>query len=232
MLRQEFTAADGVLASSISETYATKSEMSSSISQTASSITTEVNKKLNTTDFGTYMEQNYSSFILGFNNNSRTIQISTSGISIYDGTINNSNRLINFNERGMLLYDSGTMLGHIGTNHKASDADYKGIVFDLDYTGKYMAWAQKETSSSSTYTIAMAYARVGDLYTNEGLHFGCNMYAHGNTIDSPNLVSVQSNGYSTYTGTRRFVTDIQSDGQGNLTWTYVQYNIENGMFIN
>lgn len=232
LLRQEFTAADGTLASTISQTYATKSEVSTSINQTAESITTEVNKKVNATDFGTYMVQNYNSFILGFNGNSRTIQISTGGISLYDGTINDSNRLMNFNEYGMLIYDSGTRIGHIGPNHYESDASYKGIVFDLDYAGKYMAWARKETSSSSAYTIAMAYARVGGSYTNEGLHFGCRVYAHGNTIDSPNLINAQSNGYSTYTGTHRFVTDIQSDRQGNLTWTYVQYNIENGMFIN
>lgn len=232
LLRQEFTAADGTLASNISQTYATKSEVSTSISQTATSITTEVNKKVNATDFGTYMEQNYNSFILGFNNNSRTVQISTSGISIYDGTISSSNRLITFNENGMILYDSGTMLGHIGTNHLVSDTSYKGIVFDLDYAGKYMAWARKETSSSSTYTIAMIYARVGGSYTNEGFHFGCNMYLHGKDIDTPNLVNARSDGYSTYTGTRRFITDVQIDGQGNLVPTYVDYDIKNGMFIN
>lgn len=230
-VEQEFQAADGVLLSTISQTYATKSEMTSSISQTADSITTEVNKKVGKTEFGTYMEQNYTSFILAFNNNSSTIQLNTSGISIYTGTISDANKIINFNGDGMNIWRSGTKIGKIGTNSMTGYPSYKGLVFDLDVNGSYMTWAKRD-SSTSNYDTMFTFARQGATFQNEGLYIDCNIYAKGNEIKSANLTDVRANGYTTYTGKRRFLSNVQFNAQGGLDLTYTEYDIKCGMFTN
>lgn len=238
-VRQEFTAAYGQLESYIEETYATKSELedtettlSSSITQTANGIRTEVNRKVNASDFGSYMVQNYSSFLLGFNGQSRVIQINTSGIGIYEDGISEQNRMIRFNGNGMEIWRSGVNIGKIGTNTWAGYSDYRGLVFDLEYNGKYMTWARKTSSDASTYTTVLTYARVGAVFSSEGIYAGCNLYISGYEINSPNLTDVRAGGYSTFSGQKTFVTDIHPQSDGSITVDYATYDINNGMFIN
>ena len=45
-------------------------------------------------EFGTYMQQNYNSFLLGFNSASKYIQIKAGEIGLYNGTINNSEKKV------------------------------------------------------------------------------------------------------------------------------------------
>lgn len=253
------------ITSSVSETYATKSALSSaesslrtSISQTAESITNEVNKKVNGTDFGTYMQQNYNSFILGFNNASKTLQLTTSGLTVYDGTIANNNKLVTFNSNGMRFFRTGTNIGKIGTNTWSGYSTYRGLVFDLEYTGKYMTWAQKSSSTASNYSVVLTYARKGAIYNNEGLYIATKTYMDGYELNKPNLTDVRSAGYSTYTGKKTFITkysstatsityvsDITARSDGGINWTTSTRDfitadswssetcdIKNGMFIN
>ena len=238
-VRQEFNVSYGQLESYIEETYATKSELeeteatlSSSITQTANGIRTEVNRKVNSSDFGSYMVQNYSSFLLGFNGQSRAIQINTSGIGIYEDGISEQNRMIRFNENGMEIWRSGSYIGKIGTNTWVGYSDYRGLVFDLEYEGKYMTWARKISSDASIYTTVLTYARAGAVFSNEGLYVGCNLYINGNEINSPNLKDVRAGGYTTFSGQRTFVTDIHTQADGSVTIDYGTYDINNGMFIN
>lgn len=256
--------ADGIR-TEVSDTYATKSALSSTesslratISATASAITTEVNKKVNGTEFGTYIQQNYNSFILGFNNASKTLQLTTSGLSVYDGTIANNNKLVTFNSSGMQFFRTGSNIGKIGTNDWSGYSTYRGLVFDLEYAGKYMTWARKTSSTDTTYSVVLTYARRGAIYSSEGLYVATTMYMDGHTIDAANLTDVRSNGYSTYTGTRKFITEFSSTAtsityissitkrsDGGINWTtttrdfitatahsWNNYSIKNGMFTN
>ena len=223
----------------VSNTYATKNALSSTesslrtaINQTASSITTEVNKKVDGTDFGTYMQQNYNSFILGFNSASRILQLTTSGLSVYDGTISNSNKLVTFSSNGMQFFESGSNIGKIGTNKWTGYDSYRGLVFDLEYAGKYMTWARKTSSTASTYTTVLTYARKGAVYNDEGLYVSTTMYMNGHAIDTANLTNARSDGYSTYTGSRKFITEITAGSNGGIKWTTSTYSIRNGMFTN
>ena len=223
----------------VSNTYATKNSLNSTesslraaISQTASSITTEVNKKVNGSDFGTYMQQNYNSFILGFNNASRVLQLTTSGLSSYNGTISNNNKLVTFSSIGMQFFNSGTNIGKIGTNKWNGYDTYRGLVFDLEYTGKYMTWARKSSSSSSTYDVVLTYARKGAIYDKEGLYIATATYMDGYELNKPNLTDVRTDGYTTYTGSRKFITNITARSDGSINWTSTTFNIHNGMFIN
>lgn len=47
-------------------------------------------------EFGTYMRQNYYSFILGFNESSNYVQITSGEIGLYNGSINNSQKRVVF----------------------------------------------------------------------------------------------------------------------------------------
>ena len=207
-VRQEFTVAEGELISSISN-------------------------KVGRTEFGTYLRQNYEDFIFAFNNNSSVIQLSTSGIDIYNGTVNGNNRLINFNGNGMNIWRTGVNIGKIGTNSWVGYPNYRGLVFDLEYEGSYMTWARKTSADASEYTTVFTYARAGGAFQNEGLYFGCNVYANGNTIDQANLTNVSTNGSNTFTGQKTFVTNVNTDTDGKVTSVdIVTCNIVNGMFIN
>lgn len=223
----------------VSNTYATKSALSSTesslrtaISQTSSNITTEVNKKVNGTDFGTYMQQNYNSFILGFNNASKTLQLTTSGLSVYDGTISNNNKLVTFSSNGMQFFESGSNVGKVGTNNWNGYDSYRGLVFDLEYAGKYMTWARATSSTASIYTVVLTYARKGAVYDAEGLYVSTTMYLEGHMIKSANLTDVRTDGFSTYTGSRTFITEITARSDGGINWATTTYSIHNGMFIN
>lgn len=238
-LRQEFKAADGILESSIARTYATKSELSDSettlstrLLQTEESIRTEVSKKVGTSEFGTYMQQNYNSFLLGFNGSSRTIQLSTAGIGIYSGdTISDGNKLITLNKNGMEIHRDGTLVGRVGTNSIVNYSDYRGLVFDLDRGGSYMTWASINPETSN-YTMVFTYIRTaGASFTSKGFYVGDTVFMNGNTLNKSNLTEVRSDGQSTFNGTRTFVTGIRQTENG-LECDTVTYTIKNGMFIN
>lgn len=81
-----------------------------------------------------------------------------------DGAIlkvyNTSNQLImQFDYLGQRFYESGEYIGHIGTNKLKSAPDKKGLVFDLDNYGEYMAWAVKNEEDDDVYTIKLSVCR-------------------------------------------------------------------------
>lgn len=239
VLRQEFKAANGVLESSISQTYATKSELSgtettlsTSLSQTAESIRTEVSKKVGTSEFGTYMQQNYDSFLLGFNGNSRVIQLSTAGIGIYGGAVDDTNKLIALNQSGMEIFRDGVLVGRIGTNNIVGYPNYRGLVFDLDSGGSYMTWASMNEETGN-YTTMLTYARTaGASFGTHGFYIGDSIFMSGHTLNKANLTEVRANGHTTFSGERTFVTAVRSTADGSIEYDTVTCTIDNGMFIN
>lgn len=86
----------------------------------------------------------------------------TSGASIYGGRMH-------------LTYGS-TEVGDIGTNYMSGYTSYKGLVFDLESSGSYMAWAAKAAATASAYTVKMLYAnKTFSDYTAGKMHVSCNM---------------------------------------------------------
>ena len=136
-------------------------------------------------EFGTYMRQNYYSFILGFNESSNYVQITSGEIGLYNGSINNSQKRAVFDENGNHFYRDGKYIGKIGTNVWKDNDSHKGLVFDLDVDGKYMAFSQQEHSSQSSYSTMLCFSRAGSIYSQYGIHLGCNLYAHGFKIIDP-----------------------------------------------
>lgn len=179
-LRQEFKAADGVLKSFIETNYSTSSSVSSQIKQTSDSIMTEVNKKVNDSEFGTKITQNYSSVRIAWNSISKYIEFAGGAINIYSSTNQGSDDLLcKMTYTGTWYYHNGTTIGKIGTNNFVDESNFKGLVFDLEAEAKYMCWAAMDKASDSTYTVKLIYYNDNSK-SKKGLHFGCNTYADGN----------------------------------------------------
>lgn len=93
------------------------------------------------------------------------------------------------------------------------DTSHKGLVFDLDSQGKYMAFAQT-TSDNDYYTTMLCFSRANSIYSEYGLHLGCNLYGHGVTIKDIYLdgVSVKDGGTNRtgYSGAVPIITAITS----------------------
>lgn len=153
----------------------------SKISVVEGSISSMVKKS----EFGTFMRQNYNSFLLGFNGASRYVQITAGEIGLYNGSIDSSNKRAVFDENGNHFYRDGKYIGKIGTNVWKDNNSHKGLVFDLDVDGKYMAFSQQEYSSQSSYSTMLCFSRSKSIYSEYGIHLGCNLYAHGFKIIDP-----------------------------------------------
>ena len=136
-------------------------------------------------EFGTFMRQNYNSFLLGFNSASSYVQITAGEIGLYNGTIDSSHKRAAFDENGNHFYRDGKYIGKIGTNVWSANSSHKGLVFDLDSKGKYMAFSQQEYTNSGSYTTMLCFSRSGSIYSDYGIHLGCNFYAHGFKIVDP-----------------------------------------------
>jgi hypothetical protein len=198
-LRQEFAAADGVLRSAIQSVettltndYSTTVQMQSAITQTADAISLEVGKKLNTADFSTKLEVSESSVKIAWNKISQTFKFegfySNAQMNIYNGS---NQKQMQLDMYGQHFYHKGTKVGKIGTNNWTGENDFRGLVFDLEKTSKYMCWASDE--GEGYYDVKLMYlngSRTEDIKTGntvtdrityaKGLHLWDKLYANGN----------------------------------------------------
>ena len=113
------------------------------------------------------------------------------------------------------------------------DTTHKGLVFDLDSQGKYMAFAQKSRSGENTnYTTMLCFSRANSIYDEYGLHLGCDLYGHYNTIHDVYLDGVRTfignSSVPSHTGDIEFVSDC-SLSNGQLTVTKKTLKISNGI---
>lgn len=160
--------------------YSTTQQMQSAITQTSDSIMLEVNKKVNNSDFGTKITQNYSSVRIAWNTISKYIEFAGGAINIYESTDQGSeNLLMKMNSTGAWYYNSGRTIGKIGTNKWSGDDSFRGLVFDLEYGADYMCWAHSETANAGAYTTQLIYY-ANNKKDKKGLHFGCKTYCGGN----------------------------------------------------
>lgn len=103
-------------------------------------------------EMGSYITQYYNNVIIAFNKNSKYVQINPGEIAIYNYGVENSKKRAVFDETGNHFYRDGYYVGAIGTNQWSGNNAHKGLVFDLEPQGKYMAFAQKASSSATSYT--------------------------------------------------------------------------------
>lgn len=210
--------------------YSTTKEMNAAIKLQADSITTEVNKKVNNSEFGTKITQNAYNVRVAWNNNSKYIQLEYGQLAIYNGDVTAAEKRAVFDERGNHFYRDGYYVGKIGTNEWSGNNAHKGLVFDLDYQGKYMAFAQMKSQGAGSYTTMLCFSRAGSIYDQYGIHLGCDFYGHWFDMYNVDLHDVNINGYGVADGKSiPIVTEIHDNGNGTVGWTTASISVRGGM---
>ena len=210
--------------------YSTTEEMNAAIKLQADSITTEVKKKVNNSEFGTKITQNAYNVRVAWNNNSNYIQLEYGQLAIYNGEVSTAEKRAVFDEQGNHFYRDGYYVGKIGTNQWSGDNAHKGLVFDLDYQGKYMAFAQMESQGAGSYTTMLCFSRANSIYDQYGIHLGCDFYGHWFDLYNVDLHDCNANGYGVVNGKSiPVVTEIHDNGNGTIGWTTSSISVRNGM---
>ena len=210
--------------------YSTTEEMNAAIKLQADSITTEVNKKVNDSEFGTKITQNAYNVRVAWNNNSKYIQLEYGQLAIYNGDVTAAEKRAVFDERGNHFYRDGYYVGKIGTNEWSGNDAHKGLVFDLDYQGKYMAFAQMESQGAGSYTTMLCFSRANSIYDQYGIHLGCDFYGHWFDLYNVDLHDCNANGYAVADAKSiPIVTEIHDNGNGSIGWTTSSISVRNGM---
>lgn len=210
--------------------YSTTEEMNAAIKVQADSITTEVKKKVNSSEFGTKITQNAYNVRVAWNGNSKYIQLEAGQLAIYNGEVSTSQKRAVFDEQGNHFYRDGYYVGKIGTNQWSGNNAHKGLVFDLDYQGKYMAFAQMKSQDAGSYTTMLCFSRAGSIYDQYGIHLGCDLYGHWFDMYNVDLHDVNINGYGVADGKSiPIVTEIHDNGNGTVGWTTSSISVRGGM---
>lgn len=221
----KFEVAEGLIQAEVTRATGAEVELAASLKVTSDLVGTKVSKG----DFGSYMEQYYNRVLIGFNNDSKYVQITAGAISIYDNGVSNSKRRAMFDQNGNHFYRDGYYVGKIGTNQWVDNNTHKGLVFDLEYQGKYMTWAYKENQNDDTYTTIWTFARSNTLYNRFGLHAGCDIDMHNWTIRNLKVENLQAGGYLGWDGTFTVVTEIHDNGDGTIGWTTSSVDVATGV---
>lgn len=220
----QFTVANGAIEAEVKRAEGIEDELRSAIKVNANNITSKVEKG----DMGSYVTQYYNNVLVAFNNSSKYVQISAGQIAIYNGEVTTKGKRAVFNQSGNSFYRDNYFVGRIGTNEWKNNSAHKGLTFDLEYQGKYMAWAQEESSDATSYDTILCYSRANSIYTEKGLHFGCNVYAHGWNLYNADLRNTSYDGYSSWTGEIPIITKIQANSDGTITWWSSSITVRNG----
>lgn len=218
----QFTVANDAIEAEVKRAEGIEDELRAAIKVNASNITSKVEKG----DMGSYITQYYNNVLIAFNKSSKYVQISAGQIAIYNGEVTNAGKRAVFNQSGNSFYRDNYFVGRIGTNQWKDNSAHKGLTFDLEYQGKYMAWARAASSGTTTYDTILCYSRANSIYTEAGLHVGCDMYLHNYELHNVRLsgteVKYNNTWYNGYTGTIPICTaiSIQSTGNGGISWSY------------
>lgn len=220
----QFTVANDAIEAEVKRAEGIEDELRSAIQVNANKITSKVEKG----DMGSYITQYYNNVLIAFNKSSKYVQISAGQIAIYNGEVTAKGKRAVFDQNGNSFYRDNYFVGRIGTNEWKDNSTHKGLSFDLEYQGKYMAWAQKESSGATSYDTILCYSRANSIYTEKGLHLGCNMYAHGWNLYNADLRNTSYDGYSSWTGEIPIITKIQANSDGTITWWSSSITVRNG----
>ena len=197
--------------------YMTKEQVSSEIKLLKNKVETAVTDG----NFGTKLTQNANSLRLAWNNISNYIQFENAGLNFYNGARMKTARI---DEGTYKFWRDGYYLGHIGTNQYKKDARVKGIVFDLDYEGGYMAWAAREEVNDDGYALKWFYTKKAfDHYGSDTLNAGCDIDMNLHYINR-----VRLDPYSVHVDYGITDTIFVATADGGT----VKLQIQNGLIIN
>ncbi len=139
------------------------------------SITQSVSEKVGNSEFSTKLRQSATDIQIAWNKINQYIQFETlSGearMSIYEPDGSSKNRLMSLGQKGMWFYRDNITIGKIGTNSLIDGSTWngnrepRGLVFDVEAEGDYMAWATKYYSTDEHYRVRL-------LFTNANMYLG------------------------------------------------------------
>lgn len=177
---------------------------------------------------------------VAWNANSNYIQLESGELRIYDSAQTNHKLRAVFNDSGNHFYRDDYYVGKIGTSQWDDNTSHKGLVFDLNWQGKYMAFAQKESSSADTYKTMLCFSRDNSIYNEYGMHLGCNFFGHYNKMHNVHLdgvkVTYDDTDYQGYTGEIYIITSIDeiyedSDGKHHWKFDFNKIRVSNGLIV-
>lgn len=196
-LSSKITQSAGEIAAEVKRAQGAEGDLASKIKINADNISSKVSKG----NLGTEIQQNWNAVKIAWNNISKYIQFENGELCIYDSANVESQKLVSkFNYRGSHFYRDGLYIGKIGTNQWVENNTHKGLVFDLEYEGKYISFAQKKNPADDYYTTMLTFSRADSIYDKYGIHVGCDMYLGGNNLyfNNSNYIKNYSNGFSSY----------------------------------
>lgn len=174
-------------------------------------LSTEISSKVAEDDFGTLITQNAKNVKIAWNKNSEYIQFEGTGITLYNGTIDDNQKRTVFNYSGEHFYRDGYYIGKIGTNNMKDNESQKGLVFDLENQAAYMTWAYKKAENEDVYTMKWAFcSQQCGSYEADMLHAGADIDMHHFKIKN---VSWEGGGI---TATMEFVQVLEVDSDGSI----------------
>lgn len=137
-----------------------------------------------------------------------SIRISPTQIAWYNGSTLEGT----ITSWGMRFWYGTRFLGSMGHSHKEGNTAVRGIANQLEYTGDYISWSYKQTSTADTFTTMLTLDPKGKFYGKAGIHLGDDL---------------RTNGYKFYTTGSRYVTlqDATLTGKG----TFVSWASANGL---
>lgn len=195
--------------------------------------------KVNAAQIGTLIQQNPESVRIAWNHISNYLQFENGGLSIYDGSVLEDKLTTKFNEKGIHFWKDNYYLGKIGNNQLASDNSKKGIVFDLEYEGAFMAWGARKSPTANNYTTVITFANKDvEAYSwkANNLYLGCDLDINGYKIkykDNFLYTKKLSNSDGTYgmdVVTHQFV--VRVPGQNNLDNHRIAIGTDMAMYCN
>lgn len=146
-----------IIKSDFSDVYATKVDLNSAITQTSTSIMTEVNRKVDETEFGTKIIQDFESVQIAWNQISQYIKMlgesGKASLAIFD---KDNKKLTDFNSTGQHFYDNNKSIADVEIlNMAKSETAEKqpGLFFTLDTSlieNGSMGWTYKSVNEDGT----------------------------------------------------------------------------------
>lgn len=164
-----------VIKSTYSDTFASRVEMNSAITQNSEKIMSEVNKKVDETELGTKIEQNAEAVKFAWNQISEFIQMmiidGNASLAILD---KNKKVLMALDKVGQHFYNSDkTMdIGAFDCYFPSYDNTFKSLMFALNEkaTNNFMAWGYKTTAENGDITYTPVVYLGGNSDEDYGFH--------------------------------------------------------------
>ena len=189
-------------------------------------------------DLAARIVQSHTAVQKSWNGVSKQIQLETTGedsdygeLCVYEANSKDSsseNLASKISPFGHYFFKDNDCVGRIETEKQPGKPSHKGLVFDLEPEGGYLAFRRKD-SDTEACTAMLCFSRENSAYPEEGIHFGCDMYGHQHRLDGVNLSNVLSDSHETITAVIPIVVGLTTDKERNISPITAHITVRNGL---